>query len=586
MAPAGRLAGAGRYRVDMRFRESIVMVVAWMCALFFALAAEAVPAYANVPALQVAALAPLKPAPSAEQVIHGGMDDRFKPSRTTHTPNAVETQRWYRLSIDRDWHETSSPVLNFTGATYIRITVYAPPDYRPHELWFAQTEELARFSRHHLALELPHDLRAGQAIYVRIAADNFTRQIRADITDMATYQAQDLTHVRLTTLFSSVQFTMVLAALCLWLVLRDRVLLYFIGYTGCQLMNQLLTSGEMYELPGGALLVPLGTHAPWLFIALSAPLLLSFILEFCELREITPGPARVLGHMRWPYLVIATLLCFPFAERMHLLASAYNLWFIVTSLWALSAVILAASRHGRQARFFLVAWLPQVLLTLVRLSQILLALDLPRWLEYSLPFATAFCSVVVTIGLADISLRARRERDMAHHLADHDALTGLLNRGALVGRLHDAVAQARPQHQPLALIFLDMDHFKSVNDRFGHQSGDACLRAVADAIADELRPTDSLGRYGGEEFVALLPATAHEQAMTVGERIHRRIEAMQVHARGHTFQTTISMGVASLMGVNDTADDLIARADAALYRAKTQGRNCVVAHTPLTAVAG
>jgi len=570
----------------MSIRGPIVVLFTWMCAMCFALAAQAMPARSAMPTLQVASLAPLKPAPTPAQVIHGGMDARFLPSRSTHTPNAVETQRWYRLTIDRDWHEASSPVLNFTGATYIRITVYAPPDYQPHELWFAQTDQLARYSRHHLALELPHDLRADQPIYVQIAADNFTRQIRADITDMATYQAQDLTHVRLTTLFSSVQFTMILAALCLWLVLRDRVLLYFIGYTGCQLMNQLLMSGEMYELPGGSLLVPLGTHAPWLFVALSAPLLFSFILEFCELRQITPRPARALGYMRWPYVLIAALLCFPFAERMHLLASAYNLWFIVTSLWALGTIVLAASRHGRQARFFLVAWLPQVLLTVMRLGQILLALDQPRWLEYGLPFATAFCSIVVTIGLADLSLRARRERDVAHHLADHDALTGLLNRRALVARLHEAVTQARPKHQPLALIFLDLDHFKSVNDRYGHQTGDACLRAVAAAIADELRPTDSLGRYGGEEFVALLPATTHEQAMAVGERIRRSIESLHVHSRGNSLQTTISMGVASLIGPADTADDLIARADAALYRAKTQGRNCVVAHSPLTAVAG
>jgi diguanylate cyclase (GGDEF)-like protein len=86
--------------------------------------------------------------------------------------------------------------------------------------------------------------------------------------------------------------------------------------------------------------------------------------------------------------------------------------------------------------------------------------------------------------------------------------------------------------------------------------------------------------------VALLPATTHEQAMAVGERIRRSIEALHVHARGNSLQTTISMGVASLTGPADTADDLIARADAALYRAKTQGRNCVVAHSPLTAVAG
>ncbi|WP_198651519.1 GGDEF domain-containing protein [Dyella sp. C11] len=568
----------------MSFREPVVVVVAWICALFVAFTAHAAPMPSRLPTLQVAALAPLKPAPLPEQVIHGGMDASFTPSPTTHTPNAVETQRWYRLSIDHDWNESSSPVLSFTGAMYIRITVFAPPSYRPRELWFAQTDEQARFSRHHLALELPHDLQANQPIYVRIAADSFTRRIRADLTDMATYQAQDLTHVRLVTLYASVQFTMILAAFCLWLVLRDRVLLYFIGYTGCQLLNQLLISGEMYELPGASLLVPLGTHAPWLFTVLSAPLLLSFILEFCELRTITPRPARVLSLARWPYPVIAVLLCFPFAERMHLLASTYNVWFILSSLWALGTVILATTRHGRQARFFLVAWLPQVMLTVLRLSQVLLSLDLPRWLEYGLPFAQAFCSVVVTIGLADLSLRARRERDMAHHLADHDALTGVLNRRALVRRLQEAVLHARLQHQPLALIFLDMDHFKSVNDRYGHQTGDACLRAVAETIGDELRPTDSLGRYGGEEFVAMLPGTTLDNAMAVGERIRRAIETLHVHARGNSLQTTISMGVSSLTGPADTADDLIARADAALYRAKTQGRNCVVAHVPFAAV--
>ncbi len=554
--------------------------------MLFVLATEAAAAPSRLPVLQAAALAPLDPAPTPDQVIHGGLDAGFRPLATTHTPNAVETRRWYRLTLDRDWHEDSAPVLNFTGATYIPITVYAPPDYRPQQLWFAQTDRPARFSRHHLALELPPDLRAGQPVYVQIAADSFTRQIRADVTDMATYQADDLNHVRVTTLFSSVQLTMILAALCLWLVLRDRVLLYFIGYTGCQLLNQLLTTGELYELPGSGLLVPLGTHVPWLFTALSAPLLLSFIIEFCELRVVTPRAANLLGAMRWPFLVIAALLCFPFAERMHLLASAFNFWFIVSQLYALGAVILATGRHGRQARFFLVAWLPQVLFTVVRLSQVLLALDLPRWLEYGMPATMAFCSVVVTIGLADLSLRARRERDMAHHLADHDALTGVLNRRALVKRLHDAAALARLQHQPLALIFLDMDHFKSVNDRFGHQTGDACLRAVAETIGDELRPSDSLGRYGGEEFVAMLPGTTQENAMAVAERIRHSIEVLQVHARGNTLQTTVSMGVASLLGTADSVDDLIARADDALYRAKTQGRNCVVAHTLVMVMAG
>lgn len=569
----------------MPFRGPVMVVVAWVCVMLFVQTVAAEPARSRLAVLQVAALPPGVPAPTPAQVIRGEMDADFVPSASTHTPNAVESQRWYRLTLDRDWHESSSPVLSFTGAAYIPITVYAPPAYRPYELWFAQTGPPARFSRHHLALELPHDLRAGQPVYVRIAADNFTRQIRADVTDMATYQSQDLNHVRLVTLLSSVQFTMLLAALCLWLVLRDRVLLYFFGYTGLLWLAQLLMSGEAYELPGGWLLVPLGPHALWLLIVLGAPLQFSFIIEFCHLRSVTPGAARVLGYMRWPFVGIALLLCFPFAERMNLPASAHNWWFSISLLWALGAVILAVVRGGQPARIFLIAWLPQVLLNILRLGQVLLKLDLPSWLEYGLPTAMAFCAVVLTIGLADLSLRTRRERDMAHHLADHDALTGVLNRRALVRRLHEAETQARAQHQPLALIFLDMDHFKSVNDRYGHQTGDACLRVVAEAIADELRPPDSLGRYGGEEFVAVLPGTTQRHAMAVAERIRHSIETLPVHARGHTLQTTVSIGVASLLGPADTVDELIARADAALYRAKMQGRNNVVADASLTAVA-
>jgi diguanylate cyclase (GGDEF)-like protein len=567
----------------MMHRAPVVAFVAFMFATLYALVVHAAPVAAPRPLLQAAALPGSIPTPSPADITAGKFDASFEAEPAPYTRNALESERWYRLTTSRDWQGESSPVLSFASAAYIRITVYAPPNYRPQALWFAQTEDIPRFSRHRLAVELPRDWRAGQPVYVRVAADSFTRPIKAALTDMASYQAEDLNHVRITTMFASVQVTMILAALCLWMVLRDRVLAYFIGYASFQLVYQMLVSGEIYELPGAHLLVPLGTHAPWLFGALSAPLSISFILEFCELRQITPLAARVLGWMRWPYLVFAPLLCFPFAERVHAIASAFNLWFMLSSMWALATVTLAVVRHGRQARFFLIAWMPQVLFTILRVSQVLLALDLPRWLEYGFPFTMAFSSIVVTIGLADLSLRARRERDMAHHLADHDALTGVLNRRALVRRLHAAVAEARQQKAPLALLFLDMDHFKSINDRYGHPVGDACLRAVAEAIGDELRSSDWLGRYGGEEFVIVLPGTGHDSAMATGERIRACIEALHVHSRGSTLQTTVSLGVACLEGHLDTVDDLIARADAALYRAKTNGRNRIAAHATLAA---
>src|SRR5579859_3470524 len=259
------------------YRERIVIFVACLFTALYALVLHAAPVDGRKAILQIAELPVASGTPAADQVVQGGLDASFMPSRSPYTPNAVDSQRWYRLSTDIDWNEATSPVLNFTGASYIRLTVYAPPDYRPQALWFAHTDGIRRFSRHHLAMELPRDLRAGQPIYVQIAADSFPRQIKPAITDLAHYQEQDLTHVRLITLFASVQFTMIMAALCLWLILRDRTLAYFIGYATFQLIYQLLMSGEIYELPGGKLLVPLDTHAPWFFAALSAPLSFSFI---------------------------------------------------------------------------------------------------------------------------------------------------------------------------------------------------------------------------------------------------------------------------------------------------------------------
>jgi len=563
------------------FRGPIVVIVVCLFSVLCALTGHEAFAAARTPTLQIAALPATSPAPSPAEVVHGGMDASFAPSQSPYTPNAVATRRWYRLTTDSDWKEPSSPVLSFSGVTYIRLTVYAPPDYRPQELWFAQTQGIRRFSRHYLSVELPHDLRAGQPVYVEIDSDSFTRQIKPKLTDMAHYQAEDLTHVRLTTLFAGVQFTMILAAFCLWLLLRDRALVYFIGYNSFQLIYLLLMSGEIYEWPGGSLLVPLGTRALWLFATLYLPLSLSFILEFCDLREITPSAARILGWMRWPFVPTVLALWLPFAVRTNVLVNSFNSWLLISSIWALGTVILAAIRGGRQARFFLIGWMPQVLLTLLRVVQIQLKLDLPHWLEYGYPFTMAFSSIVVTIGLADLSLRARHERDVAHHLADHDALTGVLNHRALIRRLHATIADARLQNEPLTLLFLDLDHFKSVNDRYGHQVGDACLRAVAEAIGDDLRPSDWLGRYGGEEFVVCLPRTHRDQAMVASERIRHRIETLHVHSRGCTVQTTASMGLACLHGPDDTVDDLIARADIALYRAKTEGRNRIVAHDDL-----
>ena len=165
----------------------------------------------------------------------------------------------------------------------------------------------------------------------------------------------------------------------------------------------------------------------------------------------------------------------------------------------------------------------------------------------------------------------QRRHDDLEHSASHDALTGLFNRAAL-GRLLDDPDGARLHGAPFVLVLLDIDHFKQVNDRYGHLLGDRALRAVADAINASIREGDFAVRYGGEEFLIVLPDTRLDAGFDVAERIRLRVMAATL-----PFPLTASIGLASGQPGQDQPEAVFDRADQALYRAKTAGRNRIVA---------
>jgi diguanylate cyclase (GGDEF)-like protein len=170
-------------------------------------------------------------------------------------------------------------------------------------------------------------------------------------------------------------------------------------------------------------------------------------------------------------------------------------------------------------------------------------------------------------------LRDVRSVVAAHTAASLDSLTGLSNRAAVMRALREQLAQVRPG-AGCAILLLDIDNFKSVNDELGHLAGDECLRIVAATIAQQIRTGDRAGRIGGEEFIVVMPSTPRHVARSIGERLRAAIESAGArHANGQP--VTASIGVASST-VADTPDSLISRADRALYQAKSAGRNRVV----------
>jgi diguanylate cyclase (GGDEF)-like protein len=198
--------------------------------------------------------------------------------------------------------------------------------------------------------------------------------------------------------------------------------------------------------------------------------------------------------------------------------------------------------------------------------------DMPR--EFR-PLSRAL--VVIQEKLALRELQLRRENRELDSLAQCDALTGIANRRALDLRLHELVAQCVALRQSVAVFMLDVDHFKSYNDLYGHLAGDECLKKIAGTLASAVRrEADVVARFGGEEFAVVLPGLDATAALAMAERFRKAIEQLAIPHQGSSHAVvTVSVGVVNTVPGKDQEGELLECADAALYRAKRQGRNAV-----------
>ena len=204
------------------------------------------------------------------------------------------------------------------------------------------------------------------------------------------------------------------------------------------------------------------------------------------------------------------------------------------------------------------------------------------------PALVAVMVAVAAVGKEYLELRRLRVDAVT------DPLTGLANRRGWSATARRVLERASRDGQPVSVLLIDADHFKSINDRFGHPAGDTVLRALAATLAESVRPGDSVGRWGGEEFVALLPGTGRREAALVAERLRIACSDQQVDVtdrrgqRSRLSARTVSVGVATLVRAGGArgVDQLVSAGDSALYAAKRAGRNCVRAVQVTDATAG
>jgi len=163
--------------------------------------------------------------------------------------------------------------------------------------------------------------------------------------------------------------------------------------------------------------------------------------------------------------------------------------------------------------------------------------------------------------------------DGLYKLIHYDPLTGLYNRRAVEMFLKDELERAKRYNRPLGVISLDLDHFKNLNDRFGHDFGDDVLKITADVLKANIREIDYAGRYGGEEFIIIMPETDRKDSKAAAERL--RLAVQGIHFDNHDVSVTISGGMAIALEDGDNIADLLKSADVALYNAKNSGRNLI-----------
>ncbi len=185
-------------------------------------------------------------------------------------------------------------------------------------------------------------------------------------------------------------------------------------------------------------------------------------------------------------------------------------------------------------------------------------------------YLTSHAFLILMMSISLVLMATERLRTELEHLATHDSLTNALTRRHMNEACQEELARCRRYGRNMALLMMDMDHFKAINDTYGHQAGDRVLVNFVAKVNALLRGPDQLGRFGGEEFLVLLPDTALEEAIVVAERIRANCAEPSTEP-----SCTVSIGITVNKTDTDTMDALLARADAAMYQAKTNGRNRV-----------
>ena len=357
-----------------------------------------------------------------------------------------------------------------------------------------------------------------------------------------------------------------------YLSIKQSRYLYYVLYLSMLLTANMTYTGHAYGLfwPGSP---QIQNWMPSVSITLFAITGIFFALSFLKIKELFPGLYRRTNIFCAFFCSLQILFII---LNLQTLAVASAIIFVTFfSIFTLYCAIISFHRGHRDAIYYLVATIATLFGVAITALTVWAIIPYTSITYRAAEIAVSFDAILLSIALAEQIRRAHKEKSKAQQLARVDLLTNLYNRRAF-NEITTPIWHSAIRHdQELCIILLDIDRFKSINDTYGHATGDQVLREISSAIENIVRDGDVLARWGGEEFAIMLPLTSLEQAITMAERIRETISEMEIIVENNIIRTTVSIGIAQKDSNIHSIDKLFTLADASLYQAKNSGRNMV-----------
>jgi len=543
------------------------------------------PQVAEAPQPPSAALTPLETRilgvgeanPDPETVMQGALEARFGPFQSSGS-HFLTGIHWFRIQAPVPGIPGTTPVLVARSGLDQSVRVWARQGGQAIRLRL--TTSVPKFGgAEDKVFALPAGLDPGQPLYAQVAREGrAVTDLHFSASTLSEVLEQAAAHARVIALTFGALMAMAISALLIRFVLPDEIYpLYGVLFL-LQAIYLAYFSGQGFSWPLLSFARPFANFAYNVPVAVSAAAAALFVRRFANVRLFSPRVYSAFGWLAVAFVVLALSNVLRLFGLGRLIAALGNLMFLGSAIFTLVVAFLAWRRGGnRAAGWFLIAW------SLLCTFQIITAVRLlytradsaEGLVYYGLAPSMVAAAVLIALGVSDHVRQQSLALTDAERRAQTDPLTGVLNRRSLIERLDAACLRARARGLPISVLFLDLDHFKEINDTFSHAAGDACLAGIIPPIQAELRASDVIGRYGGEEFVVILYGADSAAAHPIAERICRRVADIRIEGFGASIGLTCSIGVAASDSLGVWGQHLIAHADTAVYAAKRCGRNQV-----------